>query len=350
MNKENVNKLFLVLIVVLISSIFLSMIQHFLMAIFLAGIFSALAQPLYRRFNKWFGGRRALASFATLFLIVFLILLPLSLFLGIITTEAIKVGQSVTPWIQKQLSEPDVLSNFLKSLPFYDQIEPYRGMIFQKAGEIVGIISKFLIQSLSSATRGTANFLFAIFIFLYTVFFFLMDGKKLIAKILYYLPLKEKDERLLLDKFISVTRATLKGTAVIGILQGGIAGIAFAVVGIQSPGFWGTLMAVLSILPGIGTAFVWGPAAIILIAGGAYGKGIGLALFCALVVGSIDNFLRPRLVGKDTQMHELLILFGTLGGIILFGPVGFVVGPIVAALFVTVWEIYGVVFKDILSG
>ena len=152
----------------------------------------------------------------------------------------------------------------------------------------------------------------------------------------------------MLDKFTSVTRATLKGTAVIGILQGALAGIAFWVVGIPSAVFWGTIIAVLSIIPGIGTALVWGPAVIILAAGGNFLKAGGLGLYCALVVGSIDNLLRPILVGKDTQMHELMIFFGTLGGIIMFGVMGMIIGPIVAALFITIWEIYGVAFKDIL--
>jgi predicted PurR-regulated permease PerM len=152
----------------------------------------------------------------------------------------------------------------------------------------------------------------------------------------------------MLDKFTSVARATLKGTLVIGVLQGGLAGLAFSVVGISSAVFWGTIMAVLSIIPSVGSALVWGPAAIILIASGHLAKGIGLAIFCAVVVGSLDNLLRPILVGKDTQMHELMILFGTLGGIMMFGVVGMVIGPIVAALFVTIWEIYGVAFEDIL--
>jgi predicted PurR-regulated permease PerM len=175
-----------------------------------------------------------------------------------------------------------------------------------------------------------------------------MDGEDILRKILYYLPLEDKEEHLLLHRFTSVTRATLKGTAVIGIIQGGLAGAAFAVVGINSAVFWGTIMVVLSIIPGIGTGLVWVPAAIILIAGGSTAKGIGLAVFCAVIVGSADNILRPRLVGKDTEMHELLIFFGTLGGLVLFGVVGFIIGPIISALFVTIWEIYGKVFKAML--
>ncbi len=348
MNKEAINKWVLLLLVLSISALFLSMISQFLMAIFLAGIFSALSHPLYRRFEKWFKGRRSLASITTLLIIVFVVLLPLGGLLGIITGQAIKVGEAAKPWVERQLAEPDAISDALKSLPFYDRIIPYRSLILKKAGEMVGGISGFLINRLSSVTLGTVNLLFMLFIMLYTMFFFLMDGNKLIEKILYYLPLEDHDERRILNKFTSVTRATLKGTAVIGLLQGVLAGSAFAVVGIDSAAFWGAIMAVLSFIPGIGSALVWGPAVIILAASGHAAKAVGLGVFCAAVVGSIDNLLRPILVGRDTQMHALMILFGTLGGIIMFGVVGVIIGPIIAALFVTVWDIYGLAFKDVL--
>ena len=125
----------------------------------------------------------------------------------------------------------------------------------------------------------------------------------------------------MLEKFTSVTKATLKGSAVIGILQGGLAGIAFAVVGIPSAVFWGAIMTVLSIIPSIGSAIIWLPAAIILAATGHIIKAIGLGIFCAVIVGSLDNVLRPILVGKDTEMHELMIFLGTLGGIFMFGVI-----------------------------
>ena len=216
------------------------------------------------------------------------------------------------------------------------------------SAEMVGSISTFLINRLSTVTLGTVNFLFMLFVMLYAMYFFLIDGDKLLHKILYYLPLEDHDERRILDKFTSVARATLKGTAVIGLLQGILAGLAFAVVGIPSAVFWGAIMTVLSIIPSIGSAIVWVPAALILAATGSLAKGIGLAVFCAVVVGSMDNLLRPILVGKDTQMHELMIFLGTLGGIFMFGVIGVIIGPIIAALFVTVWDIYGVSFKDVL--
>lgn len=348
MKSESVNRFVLLLLVIFISAVFLSMIRSFLMAIFMAGIFSALAQPIFQSISRGYRGRRKLASITTLVLILLLVILPLGGLMGIITAQAIKVGQSVTPWIQRQMSEPGAFKELLEGIPFYDRIVPYHETILRKAGEMVGGVSSFLINSLSSATIGTVNFLFTVFVMLYTMFFFLIDGEKLITKILYYLPLEDHDERRILEKFTSVTRATLKGTAVIGILQGGFAGMAFWVVGIPSSVFWGAIMTVMSIIPGIGTALVWGPAAIILAASGHIAKAVGLAVFCAIVVGSIDNLLRPILVGKDTEMHELMIFFGTLGGIVMFGVMGIIIGPIVAALFVTVWDIYGVAFKDIL--
>lgn len=348
MDRDVIHKSFLLLLVLFISAIFLFMVRPFLMALLLAGIFSALAHPLYRRIARWLGGRRQMASAVTLLLIVMVILLPLVGLLGVVTAQAIKVGQSVTPWVQEQLASPDAITQWLADLPFYDKVVPYRDTIIQKAGELVGSLSRFLINGMQAATMGTVHFIFMLFVLLYAMFFFLVDGHKLLEKILYYLPLEDEDEKRMLNRFTSVSWATLKGTAVIGVLQGGLAGVAFAVVGIPSAVFWGTVMAVLSIIPGIGTALVWGPAAIVLAAQGHWGLALGLVVFCGVVVGSIDNFLRPRLVGKDTEMHDLLILFSTLGGIALFGFIGFVIGPIIAALFVTVWEIYGVVFKDVL--
>ncbi len=348
MQTSTVSKAFLLLLVTVITLTFLSMIKAFIMAVLLAGIFSALVQPVYRRFTRWFGGRRSVASIVTLLMIVLVIIIPLGFLLGLVTAEAIKVGESVAPWVENKINNPDEVIVWLQGLPYYDKIAPYQDDILTRAGQMVGVLSKFLINSLSNVTTGTVHFLFMLMVMLYSMYFFLMDGGKLIDLILYYLPLEDDEERRLLDKFSSVTRATLKGTAVIGILQGGLAGLAFAVVGIPSAVFWGTLMVVLSVIPGIGTGLIWVPAAVILIAGGGLAKGIGLAVFCGLVVGSIDNVVRPRLVGKDTQMPDLLILLGTMGGIMMFGVLGLILGPIVAALFVAIWEMYGVVFKDVL--
>ena len=220
-----------------------------------------------------------------------------------------------------------------------------RAVIIEKAGLVVGNITSFLIDSLSSVTKLTVTALFSSVIMLYVMFYFLTMGEVLLLRILYFLPLHDRDERRLLRRFTSVTAATLKGTLIIGALQGLICGMAFAFAGIQGPVFWGSIMAVISIIPVFGTAIVWLPALCILaLQGNFIGVGI-LAVLCGAVAGNLDNVLRPRLVGKDTGMHDLLVLFGTLGGISMFGILGIILGPIVAALFITVWEIYGKVFE-----
>jgi predicted PurR-regulated permease PerM len=348
MDQGSVNKAVLVLMVIAISALFFSMIQPFLMAIFLAGLFSAMARPLYKRLKIVFKGRRHPASLTTLLLMIVVVLIPLFLLIGLIVGQAIDVGQTVAPWIKQNLEHPEMLTVDLQQLPFYENLEPYREVILENAGKVVGSVSNWIVGGLSQATLGTANFLFMTFVFLYTMYFFQMDGAKLVEKILYYLPLNSNDESLMLDKFTSVTRATLKGTFVIGALQGGLAGGAFAVAGIDNAVFWGTVMALLSVIPSVGSALVWLPASVILILQDSVAAGVGLIAFCGLVVGSLDNVLRPILVGKDTKMHELMIFFGTLGGIMMFGIAGIFIGPLVASLFITIWELYGIAFHDYL--
>jgi predicted PurR-regulated permease PerM len=197
-------------------------------------------------------------------------------------------------------------------------------------------------------TATTAALILNLFIMLYAMFFFFKDGQKILERIFYYLPLNDEDETRMLTRFTSITRATIKGTVVIGIIQGTLAGIAFWMAGIQGAAFWGTIMTILSIVPGIGAALVWVPAVIILYINGQYVAATLLLAWCAAVVGTIDNFLRPALVGRDAKMPDLLILIGTLGGLFLFGPIGFIVGPIVCGLFLTVWDIYGATFKGVL--
>jgi predicted PurR-regulated permease PerM len=348
MNQDLVTKSIVLLMALGITALFFAMIQQFLMALFLAGLFSALARPLFLRFEASFGGRRHLASAATLLVMATLVLIPLTILAGVVVAQAIEVTQTLVPWTKAQLGNPGAFSEVLEGLPFYDELLPLRDMLLEQAGEAVSVTSKFLVGSVSSLTLGTLNFFFMAFVVLYSMYFLQMDGDKVINKILYYLPLKAADERIMLRKFTSVTRATLKGTLFIGLLQGGLAGAAFAVAGIENWVFWGTVMIVLSIIPAVGSALVWIPASIYLALQGQVGTAIGLGVFCGLVVGSLDNILRPILVGRDTKMHELMIFLSTLGGIFMFGFSGIFIGPLIASFFISIWEMYGVEFAEVL--
>ena len=348
MNREYINKTTLLCLVVVISALFLTMIHQFLMAIFMAGLFSAMVSPLHHRLTAKLRGRETVASILTVLGIVLLVLTPLAVLITLVVTQAISVGQSVTPWVQGFIKEPSTLSALLEKVPYYEEILPYRDIIIQKAGEMVGTVSTFLIDSLSSFTKVTIDAIFSTIIMLYVMFYFLSMGDVLLKKILYFLPMDDNNEQKLLNRFTSVTRATIKGTLIIGVMQGAICGIAFAAAGIHGPVFWGSVMAVMSIIPAFGTAIIWLPALIILALTGNFAGVAILAVLCGAVAGNLDNILRPRLVGKDTEMHDLFVLFGTLGGISMFGLLGIILGPIVAALFITIWEIYGDVFKKYL--
>jgi predicted PurR-regulated permease PerM len=348
MKKETINRSVLLALVAGISLLFLSMIQPFLLAIFMAALFAAMTRPVYLYLVHLLRGRPALASFANLLLLLFVVLIPVSVLLGIFIAQAVNVGETVTPLVVQALKDPNTFGAWLEKVPFREYVTPYENQITAKVAESVEAIGKFLVGGLSSFALGTANFLFMTLVFFYTLFFFQLDGPRVVERILYYLPLNDHDERRMLERFTSVTRAMIKGTLLIGMIQGALAGLAFAVAGVGNAVFWGTVMAVLSIVPGIGSAAIWVPASIILVFQGQVVAGIGLMLFCGLVVGSIDNVLRPKLVGKDANMHELMIFFGTLGGLFMFGMAGLLIGPLVASLFLTIWDIYGIAFKDML--
>jgi len=348
MKRETVSLTVLLLLVVFISFLFLKMIKGFLMALLVAAILAGLLQPVFAGLARRWRGRRSLASIATVVGLVLVVLIPLGGLLTLVTAQALRIGESVGPWVTAQLGQAGTLDDRLRALPFYDTIAPYKDQILIKAGELAGVVSNFLVDSLSAFTLGTVNFLFMTFVTLYALYFFLLEGGQILAKILWYLPLEADDKQAMLAKFTSVTRATLKSTAVIGGLQGALGGIGFWVAGIEAALFWGTLMAALSVIPGLGTGVVWIPAAVILLASGHTLTALLLSAYFLLLVNSVDNVLRPRLVGRDTQLPELLIFLSTLGGLSLFGVLGFVIGPVVAALFVTVWEMYGRAFAAIL--
>ena len=337
---------FLLLLVASISVLFVLMIRPFVLSVFLAAIFAGMLYPLYRWLLRRLWQRRGLAAGATLLVLMLGAGLPLAAFLTLVATEAVQVSRSAEAWLQDQQGRLDELRGWVERIPGVAGILPDSEQLAEQLRAAAGRTGPFLMGTLSAATRGAVNFFLQIFVFLYSVFFFLVGGPALLRRILYYLPLTAAEEQQLLERFVSVTRATLKGSLLIGVIQGALAGLAFWVAGVPGPAFWGTVMVVLALIPAVGVALIWIPAVLYLFLAGKVLAAIGLLLWCALVVSTIDNLLRPRLVGRDAQMPDLLILLSTLGGLVLFGAVGFIVGPIVAAVFTTVWSLYGQAFRE----
>jgi predicted PurR-regulated permease PerM len=331
---------FLLALVVGITAAFFFVIRDFVMTLLFAAIFSGLAQPLYRRLLALVGGRRAMASFLTLALVVLVVAGPLIAVFTVVANEALRFANEIAPRVAEMMQDPEQLRPYLSRVPGASWLIPYQDDLAARAVEAAGELGRVVVSTVSDTTRSTLTTIIDFFMMLYAMFFFLMD-RRYLDSMLRYLPLQESEEDQMLERFVSVTRATLKGTLFIGVIQGALGGVIFAVLGIPGAVLWGLLMIVLSVLPVVGGALVWVPAAIVLAVEGEWLRAIVLVLFSSLVIGAIDNLLRPRLVGHDTKMSDLLVLFSTLGGIAGFGPLGFIVGPIIAALFVTVWEIFG---------
>lgn len=343
-------RIFLLFLVLGISLLFLLMIRRFLMPVFLAAVFTGLTRPVYGKVVHRLRGRENTSAVVMLLLVLLVIVIPLLTFAGVVANQAVSITESVRPVIERQVTGPRPLSFLTERIPLLERLEPYQAQITSKIGELASRAGGFLLNSIAAATVGTVNFIFALFVMLYAMFFFLRDGPAILERILYLMPLSPAAEDQMVSRFVSVTRATLKGTLIIGVVQGALAGGAFWVAGVRGAAFWGTVMAVLSIIPGVGTALVWIPAVIYLAASGHLLAGSLLAAWCVAVVGTADNFLRPRLVGRDTEMSDLMILLSTLGGLVMFGAAGILVGPIVAALFVTVWSLYATDFEAVLPG
>jgi predicted PurR-regulated permease PerM len=347
----NLRTAFVLLLVVAVTVLFLAVTWPFFKPLLLAALLAGLFHPLYRWIRRLVGGRASLGAAATLLALLVLGLGPISAFLGIVVQQALTMSDQAIPWLSQHLgaaSAFNVNEWLVQRFPALAKYMPSQEQLLEQVGAVAKTAGAFLVTFASRMTATTAGFLLNLFVMLYAMFFFFRDGDKILERIFYYTPLSDEDETRMLTQFASITRATVKGTLVIGIIQGALAGIAFWVAGIEGAALWATIMTILSIIPGVGAALVWVPAVIILFATGQYLTATLLAAWCAAVVGTVDNFLRPVLVGRDAKMPDLLILIGTLGGLFLFGPIGFIVGPIVCGLFLTVWDIYGATFREIL--
>ena len=342
---------FVLVLTIAVSLLFLAVVWPFFKTLLLAALLAGLCHPIYRWLRRVFGERPSLAATVTLLLLFILIAAPLSAFLGVVVRQAISISDQAIPWVQQHLGSATAFNAhdwLAQRFPALANHIPSQEQIAEGVGTVAKSAGGFLVAIASKATAGTAQFILNLFVMIYAMFFFFRDGAKILQRIFYYLPLNDNDEDLMLQRFASITRATVKGTIVIGIIQGALAGVGFWAAGLDGAAFWGTMMAILSVVPGIGAALVWVPAVIYLFVTGQTLAGTLLLAWCAAVVGTIDNILRPVLVGKDAKMPDLLILIGTLGGLYLFGPIGFIAGPIVCGLFLTIWDIYGATFRDIL--
>jgi predicted PurR-regulated permease PerM len=336
------HKAFLVLLV-LVTLAFGWILLPFYGAVFWAVVLAVLFAPLQRRLALRIGGRGNLTALVTLSVALLVAVLPvivISLMLineGAAVYQRIESGELDVGAFVAQAKEllPEALQRQLDRLGL-GNFDSLRDRIAR--GALEG--SQFLATKAFDIGQGTFQFLVGFFVMLYLLYFFLRDGPELARMVRSAIPLDESLKRRLQLKFTRVVRATVKGNIAVAVVQGALGGLIFWLLGISSPLLWSVLMALLSLLPAVGCGLVWGPVALYLLARGEQWQGVTLILFGVLVIGLVDNLLRPILVGKDTRMPDYLVLISTLGGLTLFGLNGFVIGPLIAALFVASWDIY----------
>jgi predicted PurR-regulated permease PerM len=321
---------------------FLGMVSPFLMAIFWAALLALIFKRPYRLLNICLRGRRNLAAALASLIIVLIVLIPIFFISLALVNESISVYRKI------ESGEWDLN----KVVEFVQEQSPYLEEVLEKVGMSPEGIRENLSNFAISAARAVADRMLSYtqnaillvanaFLMLYMLFFFLRDGRKIERAIINVLPFGNAWERLLVRRFSSVARATLKGTLIVAVVQGSMGGVLFAILGIDGAVFWGVVMTILSLLPVAGSGLVWGPAAIIMAVQGMWGKTAALVIVGSLGIGLIDNVLRPILVGRDTEMPDYLVLIATLGGLGWFGLSGFVLGPVIAALFITFWQTTG---------
>lgn len=312
-------------------------------AILWAVVVAIIFTPLYRRLLAATGQRASLAAAITVGLVILLVILPLMLIASslVIETSSLyeraQAGQLDLRGFLAGLGGllPDWLGDPLERLGLTD-FEAIRGWLSQMLSELFQLLATRTV----TIGQSTLGFLVALGVMLYLTFFLLRDGAGLTIRLREAIPLRPAQRDELLRKFAIVVRATVKGSIMVAILQGALGGLIFWLLGLHAPVLWGVVMVFFSLLPAVGASIVWLPAAIYLFVSGAAGKAVILVVFGALVIGLVDNLLRPILVGKSTRMPDYVVLISTLGGISLAGLNGFVIGPLVAAMFIAVWDIF----------
>jgi predicted PurR-regulated permease PerM len=329
----------LLIVTVLFAVVLLPLSGAVSWAVFMAIVFA----PLQERSALVCRGRRGWAALGTLVAIVVIVLLPMALLTASITQEAsafyqrFKTGDiQLSEYFQRGIDAlPAWVRGGLDRLGLADLAEVQRRLV-----DALGRSSQALTSRVMIIGQNTMEFVVNLFVMLYLLFFLLRDGKSLAAQAARSLPLEKRHTQRLLQQFATVVRATVKGNVVVALVQGTLGGLAFWVLGISGPLLWGALMALLSLLPAVGAAMVWGPVAVYLLSTGSIWPALGLTAWGVLVIGLVDNVLRPILVGKETRLPDYLVLIATLGGLAAFGLNGFVIGPVIAAIFLATWEIF----------
>ena len=316
-----------VIFLLLILYISFLIVKPLLPYIVLAFVLGSAMYPLTKRFNERIKNK-TIVAFIMILLVLVILILPLSYTVGNLINQASGVYKSFDPQIIDEISdylsgvsgkEVDVSAYLIKSI---SEIRNY----------IISSIPEF-IESISGMVLG-------LFVMFFTLFYIVRDGETIKKSLSDLVPLNDEYKTRLIEDIDKVTRGVINGQVLTAVIQGIVGGLGFFIFGVPNPIFWGFIMVILAIIPLLGTAMIWVPAGIIELMSGNYVSGVGILLFGAIIVGNLDNLLRPRLISGKTKVHPVVILIGFLGGLKLMGIIGFIVGPVILAILLTLIRFY----------
>jgi len=350
---EKFSRTYLLLVLLLVSLLFFNVIKIFLIPILLAAVFTSLFYPLYEKLLKAFRNQKSLSAIVCCVILLLGLIIPVYVVADLVYREAVNLYQSAVPTVKEIIEKGDEgLLGDIKNYPLFQRLELEKFDWQSSLQDVVKNAGNLIVQVLNKTWGGTfqaVGVITDLFITLFTMFYFFRDGDRLLQRIKYLSPLEDVYEEGLIYRFVSISRATVKGTLLIGIIQGTVGGLTLWLFGVESPILWAVVMVILSVIPLVGAWLVLYPAAIVQLILGNVWQGVGIIIVTVVVIANIDNLLRPRLVGRDAGMHDLMIFFSTLGGLSLFGIMGFIIGPVIAVFFLTILDIYSIEFKSTLD-
>ncbi len=343
MNHHKVQTYFYFGILIVVAALVIFMFLPFLTSIVLAATFAVVLRPVFRYFCRILKGSEGWAAFITVILATLIVLGPLSWFGTLVFNEAKDV------YVKLSANGLGDLAIFIESLMrrFFSETSFASGAeISRLTANLNDYLQQFLVwvlQNTGAIFSSVARAAFAVLIGMITLYYLLKDGTHARQKIMAISPLSDRHDQEIFNKLARAVDAVVKGVLAIALIQAIMTGVGLAVFGVPHPALWGSVAMLGALIPAIGTSLITVPAVLYLLFTGHIGAGIGLAIWAALGIGLIDNILSPRLMSRGVRVHPLLVLLSVLGGLSLFGPSGFVLGPVVISLLFALLDIYGMV-------
>ncbi|MGD1151525.1 MAG: AI-2E family transporter [Syntrophales bacterium] len=348
MRTSKVQHILFFTIMIFVFLLFLYLLAPFFFPIFWAAVISSIFSPLYKRLNRKL--HKPSVSAAVIFLVVaVIIILPGSIIGSLLFGESMRMYESLDADGGNIENIVRGITGAVKNNPYVARLHIDEQFWTEKFSEIARAISNYIFINLKVLTQNTFVFIVQFSVMLYTLFYFIRDGDKFLGKAVRVFSLRQGREKVLYERFVATAKSTLKVTLIIGGIQGTLGGLLFWLTGIEGPLMWGVVMIFTAIVPVIGCSIIWLPAGVIMMITGHFWKGMIILAFGVLVISMVDHFLRPILIGRDVQMHPLLVFLSTLGGLSLFGFSGFIIGPIIGSLLLAIWAMYEEFYRGTLS-